>query len=88
MVVQTVKKLPARQQIWVLPLVWEDLLQNGMAIHSSIFAWRIPWTEEPGGLQSMGHKEVDMTKRLTHTHTHASLVISLDEIFYISLCEI
>ena len=70
MVVQTVKKLPARQQIWVLPLVWEDLLQNGMAIHSSIFAWRIPWTEEPGGLQSMGHKEVDMTKRLTHTHTH------------------
>ena len=36
------------------PLGWEDLLEKGMATHSSILAWRIPWTEEPGGLQSMG----------------------------------
>ena len=41
-----------------------------MATLSSILAWRIPWTEEPGGLQSWGCKEFDMTERLTHTHTH------------------
>ena len=46
-------------------LSWEDPLEKGMAIHSSILAWRIPWTEEPGGLQSRGHKELDMTKLLT-----------------------
>ena len=43
-----------------------------MATHSSILAWRIPWTEEPGGLQSMGHKESDMTERLS-THTTLSI---------------
>ena len=41
-----------------------------METHSSILAWRIPWTEEPGGLQSGGHKESDPTEVLTHTHTH------------------
>ena len=41
-----------------------------MATHSSILAWRIPWSEEPGGLQSMGQKESDMTERLPHFHTH------------------
>ena len=40
-----------------------------MATHSSTLAWRIPWTEEPGGLQSMGSQESDMTEQLTHTHT-------------------
>ena len=40
----------------------EDPLEEARAIHSSILAWRIPWTEEPGGLQSMGHKESDMTE--------------------------
>ena len=44
---------------------WEDPLEKAMAIHSTILAWRIPWTEEPGGLQSMGHKELDMTEQLT-----------------------
>ena len=48
----------------VLSLSREDPLEEGMAIHSSILAWRIPWTEEPGGLQSMGHKESDTTERL------------------------
>jgi len=38
---------------------WEDPLEEGMVTHSSILAWRIPWTEEPGGLQSMGHTELD-----------------------------
>ena len=49
-----VKNLPAKQETWVRSLGWEDLLEKGMATHSSILAWRIQWTEEPGGLQSMG----------------------------------
>ena len=47
---QKEKNLPAVQEIWVQTLGWEDPLEKGMAIHSSILAWRIPWTEEPGGL--------------------------------------
>ena len=53
---QWVKNLPAMQETqeaWVQSRGWEDLLEKGMATHSSILAWRIPWTEEPGGLQSM-----------------------------------
>ena len=46
--------LPAMQETQVRSLGWEDPLEKGMATHSSILAWRIPWTEEPGGLQSMG----------------------------------
>ena len=52
----------AIQETWVQSLGWEDLLENAMATHSSILAWRILWTEEPGGLQSMGHKELDRTE--------------------------
>ena len=48
----------------------EDSLEKGMATLSSILYWRIPWTEEPCGLQSMGRKELDTIDRLTHTHTH------------------
>ena len=51
---QTVKNSPAMQEAWAQALGWEDSLEEGMATHSSILAWRIPWTEEPGGLQSMG----------------------------------
>ena len=51
-----VKNLPATQETWVQSLGQEDPLQKGMATHSSIPAWRIPWTEEPGGLQSMEFK--------------------------------
>ena len=50
---QLVKNLPAKQETWVQSLGWEDTLEKGMATHLSILAWRIPWTEEPGGLQSM-----------------------------------
>ena len=54
---QTVKNLPAMQETQVQSLSWEDPLEKGMATHSSILAWRIPWTEETGGLQSMeSHK--------------------------------
>ena len=48
------KNLPAMQESWVWSLGWEDPLEKGMATHSSILASVIPWTEEPGGLQSMG----------------------------------
>ena len=48
----------------VRSLGWEDPLEKEMATHSSILAWRIPWTEESGRLQSMGHKELDTTERL------------------------
>ena len=57
-VAQTVKNLPVMQETWVLSLGWEIPLEKGMAIHSSILAWRIPWTEEPDGLQSMGSQIV------------------------------
>ena len=48
-----IKNLPAVQETWVQSLGQEDTLEEGMATHSSILAWRIPWTEEPGGLHSM-----------------------------------
>ena len=55
---QTVENLPAVQETWVQSLGWEYPLEKGMATHSSILAWRIPWTEEPGGLQSMGSQRI------------------------------
>ena len=60
-IAQTVKNLPAMQETWVQSLGQEDHLEKEMATHSSILARRIPWTEEPGGLQSMGSQESDMT---------------------------
>ena len=74
LVVQMVKNLPAMQETWIRSLGQEDLLKKGMATHSSILTWRIPWTEEPGGLQSVesqgighicrlwGHTESDTTE--------------------------
>ena len=55
---QTVKDRPLVQETWVQSLGQEDPLEKGMATHSSILAWRIPWTEESGELQSMGLQEV------------------------------
>ena len=54
----------------VSSLGWEDPLEKGMATHSSILAWRIPWTEESSGLQSMGSQRANTTEQLTHIHTH------------------
>ena len=54
LVAQSVNNLPARQETWVRSLGQEDLLEKGMATHSSIPAWRIPWTEKPGGLTGHG----------------------------------
>ena len=64
LVAQTVKNLPAMQETMVQSLGREDPLEKGMATHSSILAWRIPWMEEPGGLQYWGCKESNMTQRL------------------------
>ena len=62
LVAQLVKNLPAIQETQVRFLDWEDPLQKTVATHSSILAWRSQWTEEPGGLQSMGLKELDTTE--------------------------
>ena len=58
---QTVKNLPAVQETWVRFLGQEDPLEKAMATHSSILAWRIPWTEEPDGLQSLGSQRAGHT---------------------------
>ena len=58
LVAQMVKNLPAMQETWVLSLGWEDPLEQEMATHSSVLAWRILWTEEPGGLQSVGSQRL------------------------------
>ena len=58
LVAQKVKNLPATQETQVQYLGWEDALEKGLATHSIILAWRIPWTEKPGGLQSMGSHRV------------------------------
>ena len=59
LVAQVEKNLPAMQVTWVQSLGWEDPLEEGMATYSSILSWRIPWTEKPGGLQSMGLQRVE-----------------------------
>ena len=58
LMVQRLKRLPAMKETWVRSLGWEDPLEKEMATHSSVLAWRIPWTEEPGGLQSTGSQRV------------------------------
>ena len=66
-----VKNLPSMQELqetWVPSIGLEDPMVKGMATHSSILAWRIPWTEEPGGLQSISHKESDPTGATEHAH--------------------
>ena len=57
-IAQTVKRLPTMPEMWVPSLAREDPLEKEMATYSSIHAWKIPWTKEPGGLQSMGLQRV------------------------------
>ena len=64
---QMVKSLPTIWETWVQPLGWEDLLENALAVHSSILAWRIPWMEEPGRLQSMGSQSRTRLSDFTFT---------------------
>ena len=65
LIAQLVKNLPAVQETWVQSLSQEDPLEKEMVNYSSIFAWKIPWTEELGGLQSMGCRELGTTEQLT-----------------------
>ena len=66
---QMVKNLPAMQETWVQSLGWEGPLEKGMTNDSSILAWRIPWTEESGGLQPLGLTKLDMTEGLNQQKT-------------------
>ena len=78
LVAQLVKNPPAMQLTWAWSLGWEDSLEEGMATSSGIFAWRIPWTEEPGRLQSMGSQRVGhdwATKHSTAQHSIVCYVI-------------
>ena len=61
MVAQTVKSLPAMQETQIRSLGWEDPLEKGMATNSNILAWKIPWTEEPGGYSPWDRKETQMS---------------------------
>ena len=77
LVAQMVKNLPATQETRVRSLDWEVPLEKGMAIHSSILAWRIPGIEKSGGLQSVGSQRVGhnwATNTHTHTHTHTHII--------------
>ena len=76
---QMVKNPLAMWETWVPSLDWEDLLEEGMATHSSIFAGRIPWTEEPGGLQPIRLQRVghNWATKHTHTHTHTPPLLGL-----------
>ena len=82
---QRLKRLPAMWETWVRSLGREDPLEKEMATHSSILAWRIPWTEELGGLQSTGRKESDMTERL-HFHFRYSIEKELTKMLGCSDC--
>ena len=69
------KNPPAMQETWVRSLGWEDSLEVGMATHSSILAWRIPWTEKPGGLHTVpGVTESDTTERLSIAHSYPGIL--------------
>ena len=84
-VAQMVKNLPATQEIWVWSPGQEDPLEKGMATHSSILAWRIPWAEEPGGLQSMGWQRV-RHNWVTNAHTKCQVRVKGGKISLCWLC--
>ena len=88
-IAQMVKNLPTMPETWVQSLGWEDPLEKGMATHSSILAWRIPWTEEPGGLRSMGSWRVGynwMTNTFTFLYVFLSLSIFSTYSFFLPVC--
>ena len=83
---QTVQNLPIMQETQVQPLGREDLLEKRMATHSSILAWRIPWSEEPGGIQSLGSQRVGHD-RATNTHTGTHIYVPWDLFFPFSVAD-
>ena len=94
LVAQRLKHLLAMWETWVRSLSWEDPLEKEMATHSSILAWRIPWTEEPGGLQSTGSQRVghDWATSLTHSlrrwvKEHLAMIYVKECSAYVFHCE-
>jgi len=85
LVVQTVKNLPSMQETWVWSLSWEDSLEKGTATHTSILAWRIPWTEETGRLQSMG---LQSRTRLSDFHLLTWVIIQYYFILLLKLLQL
>ena len=84
---QMVKTLAAMQETQVPSLGQEDSLEKKMATYSSIPVWRIPWTEDPGGLQCMGPKEWDTTERLTLSLSLSQLPVStIHPLHYVMCC--
>ena len=79
LVAQSVKNLPAMQETWVQFLGKEDSLEKGMATQSCILAWKVSWTEEPGGIQSMGSQESETTQQLNHIYYNISIVLGFRE---------
>ena len=70
------------QEMWIQSLGWEDPLEEEMTTNSNIFAWKIPWIEEPDGLQSMGLGRVRQDRVRTHTHTHTH-ILCCRELFFV-----
>ena len=84
---QVVKNLPAMQETWIQSLGWEEPLEKGMATHSGILTWRIPWTEEPGGVQSTGLQRVrhdSMTNTFKHISINACYIFTCEWILNLS----
>ena len=77
LVAHTIKNSPAMQETWIWSLSLEDLLEKGMATHSSILAWRILWTEKPSGLQSMGSQRIRHDWMTKHTCTHTLFLLTV-----------
>ena len=95
LVAPTVKSLPAMQETWVWFLGLEDRLEKEMATHSSILAWKIPWTEEPDRLQSMGSQRVKnwpilccffSQEMLSYVCIYVEIYIYMDVIYMIHMC--
>ena len=83
---QMVKRLPTIQETWVRSLGWEDTLEKEMATHSSILAWKIPWMEEPGRLQSMGSQSRTRLSNIYFTRdTSGNGVIVINNKIHLSL---
>ena len=82
LVAQLVKNPPAVQETWVRSLGWEDPLKKGMATHSSILAWRTPWTGEPGGLHSMGSQRVGHDWATNTTMTVSETILFIFSLAY------
>ena len=85
LVAQTVKRLPTMQETWVQSLGWEDLLEKEMATHSSILAWKIPWMEESGRLQTMVSQRIGHNGVTSCVYIYTHMYIACSYTYYIYL---